>query len=117
MSNAEKFEELLRSDEALQEKLRAATEAWEGDVSDEHAVFDALVAPLAAEVGLPFAFEEAREYAENEELTLDDLNEAAGGRSGCFIFGFGGGTPTACKGSERSGATACDGLGMGVVYS
>ena len=45
--NASKFEKLLREDEALRAKMEAAFKAFEGDTSDEKAVFDATVAPLA----------------------------------------------------------------------
>ena len=116
MSNAKKFEELLRSDEALQEKLRAATEAYAGDASDERAVFEAVVAPLADEAGLPFTYEEAQETASgSEELSLDDLDAAAGGTTGgCFIVGFGDGAK-GCTGGEHSGGTACEVVGVGMV--
>lgn len=117
MSNIEKFEELLRSDEALQEKLRVATEAYEGDTADELAVFDAVVAPLAAEVGLPFTYEEVEEYTSGDEvLSLDDLDEAAGGKSLdggiCATIGFGFGAK-GCTGNEKFGGTACGFIGVG----
>lgn len=90
MSNAKEFEELLRSDKTLQEKLKAAFEAWEGDASDERAAFEAVMAPLAAEAGLPFTYEEAKELAEeSDELSLDDLDAAAGGFELEACFGYG----------------------------
>jgi len=117
MGNAKKFEELLRSDEALQEKLRAAAEAYTGDASDEQAVFEAVVAPLAEEAGLPFTYEEAQKLASGSEgPSLDDLDAAAGG-GGCFIFGGGDGKESC--GSDRFGATACmsGGPGIGMILS
>ena len=115
MSNVERFEELLRSDEGLQAKLRAATDAYEGDRSDERAVFDAVVAPLAAEAGLPFAFEEAKAAAEDGATLSDaELDAVAGG--GCFIFGLGGGSDGANACSDKSsGAGACAGVGVGFL--
>lgn len=114
MSNAKKFEELLCSDEELQEKMRAAAEAFSGDASDEQAVFEAVVAPLAAEAGLPFTFEELMALAAaSQELSLDDLDEAAGGF--CFGPGLGEGT-NACS-NEKTGATACAGVGVGFLWT
>ena len=80
MSNAKKFEELLRSDEALQAKLR---DAFDGDKADERAVFDAVVVPLAAEAGLPFSSDERKSLAElareGAELSDEELEAVAGG--------------------------------------
>lgn len=115
MSNVRKFEELLRSDETLQEKLRAATEAWEGSRDDERAVFEAVVAPLAEEVGLPFSFEEAVEFAKGDQaLSLDDLDEAAGGF--CLAVGVSEGLG-ACAKMKSTGATACGGIGVGFMWT
>ena len=116
MSNIEKFEELLRTDEDLQAKLRAAQEAFEGDPADETSIFDAIVAPLASSLGLPFTFEELKEYAESgAEISAEDLDAAAGG-SFCFVIGgseYGNGTG-ACS-EEAVGATACYFLGVGFL--
>lgn len=38
--NAGRFEKLLREDEALQARLQAALKAFDGDKSDEKAVFE-----------------------------------------------------------------------------
>lgn len=38
--NASEFEKLLREDEALQARLQAALKAFDGDKSDEKAVFE-----------------------------------------------------------------------------
>lgn len=118
MSNVERFEELLRSDEALQEKMRSATEAYEGDKADECAVFEAVVVPLAAEVGLPFTFEEAKGVvAESEELDLDDLDEVAGGVSFCLAVGGSGGTSTDACDYTAAGANACQYVGVGLLLA
>jgi hypothetical protein len=78
VENASKFEKLLREDEALQAKMEAALKAFDGDKSDEKAVFDATVAPLAAEAGLPYTFEEAVESTEARELDDSELDAVAG---------------------------------------
>ena len=110
-SNAEKFEQLLCSDEGLQAKLKAAAEAFKGDGADECEVFDALIAPLAAEAGLPFTYEDAKALAaEGTELGDEALDAVAGG--GCFIVGLGEGSG-ACMG-ESFGATGCYGVGVGM---
>ena len=88
VENAIEFEKLLREDEALQAKMEAAFKAFDGDKSDEKAVFDATVAPLASEAGLPYTFEEALESTEGRELDNDELDAVAGG-SFCFVIGGG----------------------------
>ncbi len=88
VENASKFEKLLREDEELQAKMEAAFKAFDGDKSDEKAVFDATVAPLAAAVGLPYTFEEAVESTEARELDDSELDAVAGG-SWCFVIGGG----------------------------
>ena len=85
MSNAEKFEELLRSNEELQAKLKAAAEAFEGDMTDEAAVFDAVIAPLATEAGVPF------------DQALADLESTIKNGTGSM---------DGTKGTERSGGAS-----------
>lgn len=111
-TNAEQFERLLLSDEALQAKLRAAADAFEGDRKNEDEVFDAVIAPLAAEVGLPFSREEGRAFvASGAELSDEALEAVAGG--GCFIFGFQEDID-ACL-DESLGMTACSNIGVGIL--
>ena len=115
MSDAKKFEELLRTVEALQEKMRVAFEAYAGDKSDERAVFEAIVAPLADEVGLSFTYDDVLEFASDDEnLNLDDLDAVAGGGC-CFVFGGG----HSVKGSAKDGqfgGIACKDPGVGFFY-
>ena len=87
MSNAKKFEELLRSDKTLQDKLTAAMDAFDGNKADEAEVFDAVIAPLAAAVGLPVTIEEIKGLAmDRVELDDNELDAVAGGGT-CFIIG------------------------------
>ena len=95
--NVAKFEELLRSDETLQAKARAAVAAYTGDKADARAVFAAVVAPLADEAGLPFTFEESKSFAQDgKELDDAELEAVAGGS--CFLVGggYGKGDSAAC---------------------
>ncbi|MCR4907465.1 MAG: Nif11-like leader peptide family natural product precursor [Lachnospiraceae bacterium] len=80
--NVMKFDEKVMKDEELQKKLEAAAKAYEGDRTDEKAVFEAVIIPIAREAGLEFSFEEAdevRKMAENGELELSEMQEVAGG--------------------------------------
>ncbi len=122
LSNVMKFEELLRSSEELQAKLRSATEAFAGDKTDEQAVFEAIIAPLAEEAGLPFTYDEAKALAEaGTSLDDEELEAAVGGgetwggqpESSCIFIGLGVGGD-ACS-SEHGGAGACLGLGIGFL--
>ena len=88
--NVQKFEELLRSDEDLQAKIRATVEAYAGDKADELAVFEATIGSVAAEAGLPFTYEEGKAYAlEGIELSDAELDSVAGGTSACYVVGGG----------------------------
>ena len=87
--NVMRFEEMTMKDELLQSKLLEASKAYAGDRTDEKALFEAVVAPLAREAGLPFTFEEAAEVkneAVEGEVTLKDMKSVAGGFTGWFSF-------------------------------
>ena len=115
-----KFEELMKTDAAFQEKLKAAMESYTGEQTEE-AVFDAVLVPLAKEYGISASFEEYKEYAnhisgEDRELNEDEVNQVAGGGKGggfglsaCAIIGIGAGG----AGSESGGACAVIGAGYG----
>ena len=89
--NVGKFYDKLQEDVALAEKLNALdkdfAEKNEGSADDiamrEKAV-EAIIIPLAKEVGLPFTLEELKEYeqeqAKNMNLSEDELDQVAGGR-------------------------------------
>ena len=87
MSNINQFEEMLRSDETLQAKLAEAEKAFAGDKADEKAFFDAVIAPLAAEVGLPFTFEDMSELFDSRALNDAELEAVAGGDDTCYTVG------------------------------
>ncbi len=80
--NVMKFEEQVMKNEELQKKLESAAKAYKGDQTDEKAVFEAVIIPIAREAGLEFSFEEAdevRKMAESGELELKEMQEVAGG--------------------------------------
>lgn len=80
LENVMRFEDLLRSDETLQAKLKEAKETFDTEGADERAIFDALVAPLADEVGLPFTYEEGKDFAgDSVELSDEELDAVSGG--------------------------------------
>ncbi len=133
--NVMKFEERAAKEKELQEKMEAAAKAYEGDQSDEKAVFEAVIAPVAKEAGLEFSFEEAAEVqkeAMDGEIDLSEMKAVAGGALGGFCIFVGGGKGNGgcfIAGSECDGETCdflggltgtgfgrtnCDGLGFGL---
>jgi len=120
-----KFEELMKTDTDFQEKLKAAMENYNGEQT-EQAVFEAVLVPLAKEYSIFASFEEYREYVanvsnEDRELTEDEVNQVAGGKSfgatACLAVGAGLGFPcdSACIAvGIGMGADACAGEGQGV---
>ncbi|MCR4907270.1 MAG: Nif11-like leader peptide family natural product precursor [Lachnospiraceae bacterium] len=84
--NVIKFEEKVMKDGELQKKLEAAAKAYEGDKTDEKAVFEAVIVPIAREIGLEFTFEEAdgfRKEVPDGEVDLKDMKAVAGGLINC----------------------------------
>ena len=117
IENGRRFEEKSNGDEALQARLKELSDAFDGDRQDPRAVFEAVVAPLATEVGLPYMYDEAVEYVDqrdDEDLTADEAKAVAGGWVACVIVGFGGLEADTCGGNEWTGAAACAGLGVGM---
>ena len=117
MSNVQKFEELLSSDEALQAKMRELVDAYNGDGGDERAFFEAVMAPLSQEAGLPFTFEEGVQYVSSErELNDAELDAVAGG-SGCWLIGGSNGPDADACSEDVYGANACAYVGVGFYVS
>ena len=79
---------------------------------DEREVFGAVIAPPAAEAGLPFSYEEGKAYV-TEGIELSDETLDAVARGGCFIFGYDEDID-ACI-DESLGMTACSFIGVGVL--
>ena len=124
-ANVGKFYDKLAQDAALAEKLNALDKDFaekNGTSTDDAAMrekaVEAIIIPLAKEVGLPFTLEELKEYEQdqmkNMTLSEDELEQVAGGKkrrhgdeskSGdggafCAFLGFGFGKTT------RKGNTA-----------
>ncbi|MCR5650698.1 MAG: hypothetical protein K6F86_05895 [Lachnospiraceae bacterium] len=81
--NVTKFEERFMKDELLQEKLQHAAMAFEGDRTDERAVFEAIIFPIAKAEGLEFTFDEAQEAkkaASEGEIDISEMRTVAGGK-------------------------------------
>ena len=109
--NVLKFEQLLQGDEALQAELAKAAEAYAGDKSDERAVFDAVVAPIADQAGLPHTFDDV--VAVNDSRVLDDaeLDAVAGGWSVCLTLGVSSDVSATCASNVEGHACAYVGVG------
>ena len=84
--NVMKFEERLMKDDEFQKRLEEAVKAYNGDQTDEKAVFDAVIVPLATEEGLTFTFEEfseVRKAVSDGELDPKEMKAVAGGTTKC----------------------------------
>ena len=89
--NVGKFYEKLAQDAALAEKLNAMDKDFaekNGASADDAAMrekaVEAIIIPLAKEVGLPFTLEELKEYEQEQmkemNLSEDELDQVAGGK-------------------------------------
>ena len=90
--NVGKFYDKLAQDAALAEKLNALDKDFaekngtsSNDAAMREKAVEAVIVPLAKEVGLPFTLEELKEYEQdqmqNMTLSEDELDQVAGGRS------------------------------------
>ena len=90
-ANVGKFYEKLAQDAALAEKLNALDKDFaekNGTSVDDAAMrekaVEAIIIPLAKEVGLPFTLEELKEYEQEQlkemNLSEDELDQVAGGK-------------------------------------
>lgn len=109
--NVLKFEQLLQGDEALQAQLREAAEAYAGDKSDERAFFDAAVAPIAEQAGLPHTFDEVVAVKDSSELDDAELDAVAGGWSVCLTLGVSSDVSATCASNVEGHACAYVGVG------
>ena len=89
--NVGKFYEKLAQDAALAEKLNALDKDFaekNGTSVDDAAMrekaVEAIIIPMAEEVGLPFTLEELKEYEQEQlkemNLSEDELDQVAGGK-------------------------------------
>ena len=109
-ANAAKFYEKLAKDAALAEKLNEMDKNFaerNGTSADDAAMrekaAEAIILPLAQEVGLPFTLDELKEYEQEQlkglNLSEDELEQVAGG------------VPK--NTNSRNGVNACAYIGVG----
>ncbi len=85
--NAVRFEEEVMKSEELQKRLMDAARSFDGDRTDEKAIFEAVIFPIARDIGMEFTYEEAAESkdtSEDRELGSDELKAVAGGHGADF---------------------------------
>ena len=91
--NVVKFFELYDSDEALRKRIEDAEAAYPGSLEIRDAVIEAVLLPVAKELGLPFTLRDLRVYESvmsakrcpDEEKTEKELSE-----SGEYSYWFNG---------------------------
>ena len=91
LENAKKLMELMTGDEAIQKKITAGVKAFTGDKTDQEALFNAVLAPIAKEAGCECSYADFAAYAEESgggELSDEDVESVAGGKRICFIKGI-----------------------------
>lgn len=91
--NVVKFFELYDNDEALRKRIEDAEAAYPGSLEIRDAVIEAVLLPVAKELGLPFTLRDLRVYESvmsakrcpDEEMTEKELSE-----SGEYSYWFNG---------------------------
>ncbi|MBQ9002635.1 MAG: Nif11-like leader peptide family natural product precursor [Eggerthellaceae bacterium] len=117
VEDVKKFMDLMGSDEALQQKFRAAAEGYAGDRTQESAFRD-LIAPIAEEAGLHFTLEELQEYAAQQggalrDLSADELDQVAAGSGFGVSACYGPGIGLGYTNNGEDGGGCCIGIGFG----
>ena len=91
--NVVKFFELYDNDEALRKRIEDAEASYPGSLEIRDAVIEAVLLPVARELGLPFTLRDLRVYESvmsakrcpDEEMTEEELSE-----SGEYSYWFNG---------------------------
>ena len=91
--NVVKFFELYDSDETLRKRIEDAEAAYPGSLEIRDAVIEAVLLPVAKELGLPFTLRDLRVYESvmsakrcpDKEMTEEELSE-----SGEYSYWFNG---------------------------
>ena len=91
--NVVKFFELYDNDEALRKRIEDAEAVYPGSLEIRDAVIEAVLLPVAKELGLPFTLRDLRVYESvmsakrcpDEEMTEEELSE-----SGEYSYWFNG---------------------------
>lgn len=74
------LQETLDNNDELRWRLNESVAAFNGDKSDNRAVFEAIIAPIAWEAGIALTYDEVIAVAKDgAELTDDELDAVAGG--------------------------------------
>ncbi|MCR5789823.1 MAG: hypothetical protein K6G83_08040 [Lachnospiraceae bacterium] len=74
--------ERVNGDEALQEKLKAAWESYDGDKTDQKAFFNNVIVPIAKEQGFELPNAENGAEGPDDEIDEEELAKASGGIGG-----------------------------------
>jgi len=116
-----RFEELLKTDEKLRNRLKEALCSYDGDQTEEE-VFNSVLAPIAAEYDIFATFDEFKTYIDgisNQELNAAEISQITGGKrykgvggSLCYAVGVGIGG-VAEKNGEVGEVNTCLIVGMG----
>ena len=108
-----KFAELMKTEE-VQDKIRKAMEAYQGEKTPE-AVFNNVLTPIANEYGITATYDDLQAYfeeASNQEMSNDEIAQTAGGE---FKGGGLGGTACIAVGFGLGGGAGKDGGGVCVI--
>ena len=95
--NVKAFIEALSQDESIQKALKEKEMAYTGIKEDRETFMEAVVIPLAKEVGYEFTLKDLKDFEKGMrpqgELDEDELESVAGGTTWglCVLGGIGGG--------------------------
>lgn len=113
----------VNTNEEIREKVTNAAKAYKGEQTDEQ-IWKDVFAPIAAEEGYDVSLEEFKAFMDQTrnagEISVDELEQIAGGINACVIIGVGDRPEATYEYSRGSvnrplGAGACAYVGIGFM--
>ena len=110
------FVEMIKTDKAVQEQIKAVAETYNGAATDE-AVWAEVISPIAEEKGFDITLDDYKAYVDGlvkeNELSESELANIAGGFTFCIFVGGSGGKVKQAK--AEGGVGACYYVGVGFI--
>lgn len=75
LENVERFFELYEKDPELRERVKTAEALYPGSLEIREAVAEAVLLPIAEELGCPFDLKELRKYETRKKLSIATMND------------------------------------------
>ena len=80
----EEFKQMLDGNDELRQRMNEAAAAFNGDISDNRAVFEGIIVPVSKEAGIVLDYDKVLAETKNDALLTDEELEAVAGGAGAI---------------------------------